>query len=233
MIQEEKGTNHPIQTEAPEIKYYDWKDPTTGKIHQVPQGIQPGWDYNPGEAAWGKSEALRLMDDQGKWTDLNPKFPKDYDLPDSIPVDAPMAAIGPKAETEKDLRAALISVLQGETSKAFLDPAGGVTLVTDAIVDHILEDPENRWNGREMYFPFIPELIESPAEIWIGFARSDISGRVSIRKKYVKMVDLGRNKILGLWAEVEKGYWVSNGFFTGKKTGMNNLRKGRRLWKRQ
>ncbi|WP_084448683.1 phage minor head protein [Desulfovibrio inopinatus] len=28
-----------------------WRDPRTGEVHQVPKGIDPGWDYNPG-AAW-------------------------------------------------------------------------------------------------------------------------------------------------------------------------------------
>jgi len=36
---------------APKTRYYDWKD-RSGKIHMVPEGIDPGWDYNPGKAAY-------------------------------------------------------------------------------------------------------------------------------------------------------------------------------------
>jgi uncharacterized protein with gpF-like domain len=36
---------------APPTQYYSWKD-RTGKVHQVPVGIDPGWDYNPGKAAY-------------------------------------------------------------------------------------------------------------------------------------------------------------------------------------
>lgn len=33
---------------APEIKYREWED-RNGKTHQVPVGIDPGWDYNVGQ----------------------------------------------------------------------------------------------------------------------------------------------------------------------------------------
>lgn len=33
---------------APEIKYYEYTNPRTGEVSQVPQGIDPGWAYNPG-----------------------------------------------------------------------------------------------------------------------------------------------------------------------------------------
>ena len=35
-------------TEAPEIVCRDWIDPRTGDARNVPVGIDPGWDYNPG-----------------------------------------------------------------------------------------------------------------------------------------------------------------------------------------
>ena len=34
--------------ESPEIKYWEWVD-KKGKIHNVPEGIDPGWDYNVGQ----------------------------------------------------------------------------------------------------------------------------------------------------------------------------------------
>lgn len=41
-----------IQTTAPEIEYYDWTNPKTNEIIKVPEGIDPGWDYNPGAEGW-------------------------------------------------------------------------------------------------------------------------------------------------------------------------------------
>jgi len=232
-IEEEKNSDYPINTTAPEIEYYDWTDKATGKAHQVPKGIDPGWDYNVGKAAWGKNEALRLMEDSGPWVDLNPWTPGNYGLPDSIPVDMPKAGIGVRAGTEKKLRDALKAVLGGKASKTFTDPAGGVVMVSDAIVDHMLEKPGTRWDGREMYFPFIPELIEDPSEIWIGFAKSEISGRVAVRKKYIKTIRISKDTVLGMWAEVQSGMWVTQDLFRGGNTAQKNLRKGRLIWSRE
>lgn len=36
-------------TSAPEIKRQEWTNPRTGEIMEVPVGIDPGWDYNPGK----------------------------------------------------------------------------------------------------------------------------------------------------------------------------------------
>jgi hypothetical protein len=40
---------------APPIRYRDWTNRKTGEVHQVPQGIDPGWDYNPGKEWKGEA----------------------------------------------------------------------------------------------------------------------------------------------------------------------------------
>ncbi len=35
---------------APPVQLREWRDTVTGAVHQVPIGIDPGWDYNPGLA---------------------------------------------------------------------------------------------------------------------------------------------------------------------------------------
>jgi len=41
-----------LKTTAPAIKYYEWTNKKTGEIHQVPEGIDPGWDYHVGAAGF-------------------------------------------------------------------------------------------------------------------------------------------------------------------------------------
>lgn len=36
--------------EAPETTYVSWRNPKTGEIVKVPEGVDPGWDYNPGKS---------------------------------------------------------------------------------------------------------------------------------------------------------------------------------------
>jgi len=44
----------------------------------------------------------------------------------------------------------------------------------------MLENPARK-DGWEAFFLLIPELIEAPQEIWTGFAKSAVSGRVPMR----------------------------------------------------
>ena len=40
----------PLRTTAPEVKRVKWVNKRTGEEEMVPEGIDPGWDYNPGMA---------------------------------------------------------------------------------------------------------------------------------------------------------------------------------------
>ncbi len=204
-------------------------DPQTGN----PEGVGKGWAYNVGKAAWGRNEALRLMEDQGPWKDLYPWGPEMYHRPATLTVEQATAALGnPVRKGDEDsLRKALAAAIGGDAAN-ITDPTGTQIRVTQAIADHILEKPDSRWDGREAYFPFIRELIEAPSEIWVNFAKSETSGRVALRRKYVKAVRLSRGKVLGLYAEMEDGYWVSGDLFRGGLTGAGNLRKGRMIYGR-
>lgn len=218
--------------EAPDDGTYTWTD-RAGNAHIIPNGIDPGWAYNVGEAAWGRSQAERAMEDQGPWRDLSPRGPSAYGRPDRIEADAPQASLArpvPKGNVAR-LQAALRAAI-GEDESTFVDPTGGRVMVTQAITAHIAQRPDTRWDGREAYFPFIRELIEDPFEIWVSFAQSEASGRVGIRRKYVKAVQLGRDRVLGLYAEFMEGQWVSGDLFRGGLTGAGNLRKGRMLYGR-
>ena len=61
-----------VTTEAPALPTREWTNPATGEVHQVPQGIDPGWDTNPGfERARGVSQAGldrldSVLDDMGE-----------------------------------------------------------------------------------------------------------------------------------------------------------------------
>lgn len=222
-----------LRQEAPPIEWVDWTDKKTGVTRRIPRGIDPGWDYNVGEAAWGRTRALRLMEDTGPWEPLDDRGPADFGLPERLPLDKPKARPSdpvPVGEVEA-LRSALRSAL-GADEAHLVDPSGEVVLAGQAIVDHILEKPETRWDGRERYFPLIPELIEDPAEIWVSFARSALSGRVALRRRYIKFVQLRKKKVLGAWAEVQDGLWVAGDFFRGDWSGSKRLRVGRPVYAR-
>lgn len=52
LIAEEKTGPNPVKLQAPGIERYDWTDKDTGRVHRVPEGIDPGWDYHPGKTGF-------------------------------------------------------------------------------------------------------------------------------------------------------------------------------------
>lgn len=136
----------------------------------------------------------------------------------------------PLGDGDQELRNALRSAIGGDGA-IFADPTGGRVNITQAIVDHMLEKP-GRLDGREAFFPFIREVVEDPAEIWVGFAQSSQSGRVALRRRYVKLLELGKDTTLGIVADADGGQWSGVTFFRGGVSGMNALRQGVRAYRK-
>lgn len=154
-----------------------------------------------------------------------------YSRPDRVPTDKPQAAVGPTARTEAALRQALKNAIGGEEAY-FTNPSGETVMINQALADHMMENPKMRWDGREAYFPFIPELITDPYEIWVNFARNEESGLYAVREKYVKSVQLDKKTTLGLVAETTNGLWTGMTYYRGSDSALSNLRQGRLLWGR-
>lgn len=198
----------------------------------TPKGVDPGWGYNVGEAAWGRTQALRAMEDTGPWRDVDQRGPAHYGRSERIPADTPRAEPGPRVAKgdARALREAFTRAIGGE-SATLRDPTGTPVRVTDAIVEHMLAREKD--DGREAYFPFLRELIEEPYEVWINFARNETSGRVAIRRRYAKAVAVSGGRSLMLIADVQEGQWIGTTMFEGATIGRaNNVRKGRLLWGR-
>lgn len=218
---------------APDNGTYRWTDKVTGEVHDVPNGIDPGWAYNVGESAWGRPMAKQIIDAQlgGKWADQGGNGPFYFGRPDTVPADVPRASLGPAAGSVSEMRQALRAAIGGE-EKAFKDPFGDYVLVNQAIADHIAALPK-RLDGRERYFPFIGEAIEDPYEIWVAFARNELTGQVSLRRRYVKVLQMDKERVIGLVANTVNGVWIGFDVFRGKPSALKNLRKGQLVWGRE
>lgn len=219
----------------------------------VPEGIDAGFGYNVGESAWGRGEQAVLLDKHGTMAPLEAPGAPIYQL-DDLPAETPRAELGPRAipGDEAALRHALASAIGpgaplggaptlrdaqeggpdwAATGRIFTDPLGGRVNVTQALVDHMLEDAA-RQDGREAFFPFIPELIEDPAEIWAGFAIDTETRQVFLRSRYVKLLDLGRERTVALVADADRGAWSAFTVFRGDRRYLATLRSGLRVYER-
>lgn len=204
-----------------------------GPIVSVPRGVDPGWGYNVGTAAWGRSEALRLMSDPGPWRELEERLPA---LQGALPIQRARARPGPAASGEAELRAALsraLDMAEGEDAAELAAPGGGApVVVTQALVDHMLARPALQ-DGRERYFPLIRELIEDPQEIWVSFAQSEATGRVALRQRFLRAVAIGAEIALGMVAELDQGQLAGWWLYPGEPERLEYLRRGLNVYRRR
>lgn len=224
-----KRFGYQLADQAPPVEMEDRpvRTPAGDVTVRTPAGIDTGFGYNVGEAAWGRGAQRVALEKHGKWTAL--------DAPGPQPPLDPLVAVKPGVGAgkvvakgdEAALRRALRDALGGD-SAVLTDPTGARILLGQAIADHILE-ADKRWDGREAFFPLLPELVESPSEIWVGFARSEESGRVAMRRRYVKLLDLGKAQTIALVADADGGMWSGMTFFRGGVSALNKLRTGVRV----
>lgn len=203
-----------------------------GKVPiEVPRGIDSGFSYNVGESAWGRAQHRDVMERHGPWRPLEAPGGRRPASPEDLPVESVTVQLADRATDEAALRDTLRRSIDGD-ERVLTDPAGGRVAVTQGLVDHMLAKP-SRLDGREAYFPFIPGLVESPREIWVGFEKDAVSGRVRVRRRYVRLIDQGNGRTVGLVADAEDGFWQALTIYRGSRRGLRGLRTGLRIYRRE
>ncbi|WP_158302899.1 PBECR2 nuclease fold domain-containing protein [Syntrophus aciditrophicus] len=192
-------------------------DPKTGE----PVGIDKGWGYNVGKAAFGKS----WIQETGKFIELGPWRRAEYPfLPKKLTGERPPVELGERIR-KGDVQALRTAVPEG----IYRDKMGDSVSVTTAIADHIAGD-EQRWDGREQYLPLIPDILENPQEIWVGFMQFVDSGRVYLRRRYVKAYDVGKGRVAGIVADTIKGQTIAFDVIRSENPSGGRLRSGRLIY---
>lgn len=74
--------------------------------------------------------------------------------------------------------------------------------------------------------------MNSDQLIRLARAGNVVSGRIALRRRYLKAVQIDRTRALDFWAELQEGQWVSGDFYRGSASGLKNLRKGRLIYGR-
>jgi hypothetical protein len=221
------------QRTAPPLDLVERKVGASQHTVLVPRGIDPGWDYNVGEAAWGRPVAERAVAAEGEkgWTPLTSGGWQEEGRSALVPLDTPVAKRGPRAHNRKEVVAAVEQALGAPqrvfslTRAAWQHPV----LVDAAVIGEHLRDL-----ARSQFVPFIPELLESPAEVWARFERSNVSGRVALRFRYVKAIDLGKSRGLAFVADVRQGQLLGWTFLPTEAGGkLNKFRAGRLIYARE
>lgn len=155
----------------------------------VPEGIDPGFGYNPGEAAYGTQLSDEVMDTWRKsggdaWEMLTPGNWQSLGRPDLIPVDPPRAKLGETVETSEATIAAIERAIGGKERVFDLPDGTPVEVVADTLGKHVAP-------RRTPFVPFVPELLTDPYEVWLSFERHKGTGRVELRHRVIKVLDVG------------------------------------------
>jgi hypothetical protein len=124
---------------APPVVTRPWTNPRTGQTHQVPEGIDPGFDYNPGAARFGGPEIpadARLVPPANfpPPAPLRPGERPPGRLPPAEPVAPPAAppAIAP-SDAAQQLDARRADLLERFATAGLPVPPGAATMPVDEL----------------------------------------------------------------------------------------------------
>lgn len=198
-----------LRTEAPEEGTYDYANKRTGEVSQVPVGIDPGWDYNPGQAAWGQRLSDQAMAEfktmkADAWESMTPWTWQDFGLPEKLQPVAPIAKIGPRLSDQAASAAAVAETI-GAPEQVFSLEANGFRY--DLLVN---AETLGRYIDIEStpYLPFIPEVLNDPQEVWLRFERHKGTGKIVLRQRIIKAIDMQPDGVV-LVAEAKNGWLES------------------------
>ena len=201
-------------------------------------GVDPSFAYNPGKSATGIRLSPQKIEEakaDGTWKHWKPvpwgsktmETWESLNRPNKIPVDRASANIAEKVDSEEALYPIIEKMIGGQES--FLTAADGavVWLSVDSLM-HIKPD-------RSPYIPFIPELLAQPYEVWMDFEEHEVTGRVELKKRYLKRIDTGEKKMgILMVVQVVKGQLAGWTFIPAERGNyLNNIRRGKLIWARE
>lgn len=237
---------------APEIVRHLHTDEPSGQAVMLPEGVDFGWDYMPGDH-WqrglvpselvpvpqsGQDRHVAVIDAAEPITDLRAKAQpfKAQRLPDGLPPDDYVAAFLAEFEQHPDYAAPF-----------FTDRAGGRILISDDIFRDRQGVLKIHAGDRGPLAPLIAEAIIDPDEIWLGVRSRSLPDysdyeELLVTRRYIRVdpetglfaaFDLGRK----FWTGVT-GFRPSKDYNPAKRVKtnwsyLNHERVGKLLWKRK
>ena len=192
--------------QAPAIEYETRTVGSRGpnpRTVRTPKGIDPGFGYSVGEAAYGKplaDDVMAAWRDQGAqaWESLTPKTYVEFGRPELVPLDAPRAQLAPPARDAAELLARVRQAIGGD-ERVFNVKGAPVSIVASTLAEHI-EDL-----GRATYLPLLQETLDDPFEVWTAFEQHKGTGYVALRVRVVKAFDIGGGRSVLVVANARQG----------------------------
>jgi hypothetical protein len=225
-------TGKPGPDQAPAANYetvtVGEKGPSPRTV-EVPAGVDPGFGYTPGKAAWQRAMADQALDEEaagvGDWKIVTPSDWRSYGRPADVPMDAPSSPLAEVPATVDAAQALLEGVL-GADSVVF--DVKGVPVLVDAaaLAAHVEGDL-----ARAAYFPLLLDVLNDPFEVWVTGEVNDQADDFRVRTRIIKGFELDKSRTLVVVAESSGGYYRSVTIIPTSQLGyLRGLRKGVLVW---
>ncbi|EKE75195.1 PBECR2 nuclease fold domain-containing protein [Gallaecimonas xiamenensis] len=210
--------------DEPALETWDYTNKKTGEVIKVPKGIDAGFDYSPGEATFGR----QLSDDAmaqwqaakgDAWQSLTPGNWQTAGRPERLPVTKTDTALADRVQSKAELLSLTKKVLGG-AERVFDKAPVPVYVNAETLAEHIDI-------ARAPMLPLLPELIQTPAEVWAAFEQHKGTGQVQLRWRFISMVKAGKYQGQLLVAQVARGMLEAWTFIPVKQLNyINKQRQG-------
>lgn len=205
-----------------------------GITEPAPTVVSPtGFGRRPDMDEWGNDMAVGTASSarSGTWSPAGVwKAASDYGRPDPPVEPLPTQLLPTLDEVGKAAFEAALVRAWGSRFVELQDPTqAGVQLSADYLLKH------RRNDGRERFFSLIPDVIEKPFEIWLQLWQSDVSGRVAVRKAYIKLYIQAEKKrpVLVVVEQHRGAVWEVYSQILAREKQLDKYRKGYLLWGRK
>ena len=184
----------PGPDEAPPLNLRPIKDPKTGEIVMVPEGIDFGWDHMPGDS-WERGliplELQRPLPASSELPNTGRGSAKQADLPPlkglSQPSRVAQLKDGEAIETYVDAVLGMFGAGRGENGAALhRDHAGAAVIISEKL----FQTHDGAWKvfkrARAGEYLRAAEALKDPDEIWVDWDRNAATGKTTLRRRYLR-----------------------------------------------
>lgn len=206
------------------------KDPFGDGTIALDRGIDPGFNYNVGQAHVGLEKAIP----EG-WDKTRPEWkpieggayrafrPEDYGGRE--PLTPRPIAVGEPAADKPAMIEAIKRTIGGARTVLNTPDGGAVSIDAEILGDHLPL-------SRAPWLPALRDLVEKPQEIWLIFERNERTGQVALRRRHLALYETAdHDQPLLLVFQAQRSTFEAWTFFPVDRAAyLERQRLGLRLW---
>jgi hypothetical protein len=220
----------PVRTQAPPVRYRDWRNTRTGRVERVPVGIDPGWDTNPAKARL--SAFVPPERDEPPPTSFPPGTrPPPLPPPRAVPATRLLES---GAAPEVYARRFLAEFGADVGREAVHVDQVGQALV---IGDKLFKTAAGRWKstkrGRERMMLLLADTVKEPDEIWWSWIK--VGNDWQLYRQYIARWQVAGQPRPGFamfqWGQ--SGWSGVTTFGPDQEQYLAKHRRGRLAWRRK